>query len=236
MRYEQRTDTDGRVLRQQVAVPLEDLVEPSRLPEWTRSSAAVVAPRETAAAQGLVRTDAANTTDDGTFDTSDTDAAGPMADDPFADDAQPTAFADAPNADPFAVNAADDQPDDLAASADGQKIPPDKLWGIMGRVLRRAAPIPSLEGLGHSIPIPGGPTNDDTMNDFGNSAAPGSTEMPTGDEQPFDFGEPSSEVDGADDSDPFGSSPAQPGSPPDENEDMESAPSEPAEEDPFGGF
>jgi hypothetical protein len=233
-RYEQHAGGDAGVLRQQVAVPLQDLIEPSQLPQWTRSSAAVVSPQETAAAQESMDRDAAIA---GATGAAGADSAG---DDPFADDAESSAIADAQVADPFAVDTTDDQPFAADTTAGGQGIPPEKMLGIVGRVLRRAAPLPSLEGIGRNVPFwPGGELNGNSFDDVRDSTPEGSPAMPTDGGGPFDFGPPgpppSTESDAGDD-EPFGSSLDQPDASSDENGSPGTTPSEPPDEDPFGGF
>jgi hypothetical protein len=128
--------------------------------------------------------------------------------DPFADDPRPPTAAKAKEVDPFAVDAASDQPEGT--------VPSGKLIGILGRALRQAAPLPSLEGLRQQLPplpVPGAagqPPN--AAGGFG--AEPGA--FPNAESDPF--GEGASETEDANGS------------------REEPAPTDAPEEDPFGGF
>jgi hypothetical protein len=63
---------------------------------------------------------------------------------PFADEAPKPQPPVATQSDPFAT-------DDGGAAKDG-KVPPGKLMGVLGRVLQRTVPLPSIEGLRNELP------------------------------------------------------------------------------------
>jgi hypothetical protein len=84
---------------------------------------------------------------------------------PFADDAPKPSLPAATPSDPFAA----EPPKSSATSIPGRspssdKLPPGKLMGVLGRVLERTVPLPSVEGLRNelpnssSVPSPSGPT------------------------------------------------------------------------------
>ena len=116
--------TDAGVLRQRVAVRLDQLVRPVSLAELVRESAL----QPTITEAPIVPTPIAQS---------------PLAE-PTAPSVEPATSADEPPAgDPFA----DDQP-----SAQAGKIPSGKLMGILGRALLKSTPVQSLEALREKIP------------------------------------------------------------------------------------
>ena len=75
------------------------------------------------------------------------------SEDPFADDSPKSPVPAATQNDPFAA----EQPESAAAqkpdnSAPTGKLPPGKLMGVLGHVLERTVPLPSVEGLRHELP------------------------------------------------------------------------------------
>jgi hypothetical protein len=75
------------------------------------------------------------------------------SEDPFADDSPKPPIAATTQKDPFAAeqpeNAAAQKPDN---SAPTDKLPPGKLMGVLGHVLERTVPLPSVEGFRHELP------------------------------------------------------------------------------------
>ena len=181
--FGQTAVTDAEVLRQKVSVPLDQLVQPGTLADWTRGPAGLQMPKQPAPL--------ADSQDRGGPD-ADATPGDPFADDPFAD----------------ADGAANDQPEG--------KVPSGKLLGILGRVLRRTAPLPSLEGLREQLPALPVPGTASATPDA--DAAFGSETGAVPDEDADPFAEPASGPDDAN-----GSS-------------EEASPADSPEEDPFGGF
>jgi hypothetical protein len=224
-RYQRNAGGDAAVLRQRIAVPLNELMEPGDLPQWTNRPAVVQAPVEVA-----VPADAA---DRGAVET-----AADTFSDPFADDPETVAASDAAD-DPFAI--VDEEESTLEADAStGEKIPSSKLLGIMGRVLRRAAPLPPLEGLTRGLPLPGGERPMGTTEGNGDTMGVADA-APFGDDAPFDFSEPPAaadavEQDAAEFADPFGEPEFESSAPSDPDDAIDPDSSESLEDDPFGGF
>jgi hypothetical protein len=145
--------TDPQVLRQKFSVPLNRLVQPAGLAEWTNAPANVqssVAPPPNSTEQHATNSSQA-----------------PLGD-PFADDPQPPTSKEG-TADPSDI--VGDQAEGTEAAQPTGKIPSGKLLGILGRALRQSAPLPPLDQLREKlpdVPIAGaGNPPEDTGADFG---------------------------------------------------------------------
>jgi hypothetical protein len=118
------------VLRQKISVPLEHLAESGSLAEWLES-------RRAGAQQAgpqMISPAVATGTIPG------------AQDDPFVDDPHPAIETSSTEAQSHVSPAAfSDEPT-------GGKIPSGKLFGILGRAIGSAAPVPSLDGLRQKAP------------------------------------------------------------------------------------
>ena len=73
--------------------------------------------------------------------------------DPFMDDTPKPPQSAAPQSDPFATGEPEKAETNLKEdSATGGKLPPGKLMGVLGHVLERTVPLPSVEGLRSKLP------------------------------------------------------------------------------------
>jgi hypothetical protein len=197
--------TDAGALRQKASVPLGRLTQPITLAEL--ADAAAQQPAAIAVETG------SNPFSDDAPAAEQLPAQPPAestaAADPFGEenaDASPsteTAAADAPT-DPFA---GDDATADAAPAASG-KIPSSKLFGILGRVVARSAPVPSLDQVRNQlpnlpVPVPGQqpaaapsaatpdafgadvqPAGFDDASDFGPAPAAGDMQPPADEAEP----------------------------------------------------
>lgn len=203
--------SDAAALRQKVSVPLGQLTKTGSLADLANS--AVVHRSALAVEKGS---------------------------DPFSDDPAASAIANAPTApaeeDPFGASPDETQaaaealpePQDPFAGSDADhaapasKVPPSKLFGIFRRVVSRAAPLPSLDGvrehLPPGLPLPGAASPPPAGNDpFGSAVQPAAFS------EEADFGEEPA----ADQTPDFGAD-EQPAF------EAESAPAAASEADPFG--
>jgi hypothetical protein len=115
-------------------------------------------------------------------------AAAPSEGNPFADEApKPQPSAEKLN-DPFATDdggAAASQ--ERGGSTKNGKTPPSKLMGVLGRVLQRTVPLPSIDGLRNQLPQTSAAPSDGTP---ANNAEPGTKQnttpsQPNNSEDPF---------------------------------------------------
>jgi hypothetical protein len=137
---------ESQVLRQRVSVPLDRLVEPTTLAEWVQGPAGIVAPAAEPIVKSVERAGAAATD---------------RVNNPFVDDTQPAAKTAEPVAeavDPFAIDGGSGGAPKSSAD-NGGTVPAKKLVGILGKVLSRSAPVPSMDRIKQalpSVPTPGG--------------------------------------------------------------------------------
>lgn len=226
--------TDAGVLRQKTSVPLGSLTKPQTLAEL-----ADIAARQPAAV--AVETGSNPFSDDPAaheLPTPPVPAAATAAADPFGEPASDAAntpaetAAAAEPADPFAG----DTGEPVAAGAGSGKLTSGKLFGILGRAVARATPLPALDRVREQlpdlpVPLPGNPPAAGPTAATPADASPdpfGSDVQGTGSEvQPTAFSEDSE----------FGAEPAADAAQPPAEEQPAAEESQPAstpEEDPFG--